>query len=406
MGKRPVFFVTLCLFYGIFCLFGYALFGEGQWIRDLKNTEVWRQNFVFIESLIKGKKFAEEDAARSLVWVGEIRGNDSLLIRDFSSLVFRPAHENEFLKGRNVLLTKAGVHARLWLVDHDTWLEMKPNTLIVLDEIAQSDGSKSILNLNILAGSWGIKNVSESELDQISDQKARENIKKRLESRKLASQGRGPSSQEQLPGIMVKDFMTMKEYQAQSSGLLSEVSNINVSEDAAVNEFWGDSATVEGGSAGGIAQEIEALGKMLENDALNESLEESMEEVPVVAAEPKVERKFKGSHIDLSQVIAAETQYISSAMRSRKESRSPAASAIGLSVALERASSSGTKQFNSALSQVLSDYVDLYIERRECGMLLELNENIRSNYPESPQRLEWERQWTSKVQESSCRQIL
>jgi|GEM_PF-2801332 len=451
---KPIVFSILCALYGVLTLLGYVLFSEAQWVRDFKGTSHWSASLGNLESWIKGSSSLSASAPDALVLVGEIRGEDALLVRDFSSLVFRSAHQNEFLSGRNVLLTKDGVHARLWLVDYDTWLEMQPNTLIVLDQSRSELGERPVLNLSVLAGSWNLREIQETEVESIVNPQIREDVKTRRESRKIASQGRDPSStssstgssagKPQLPGIQVQDFVAMKEFESQGAGQLSEARDFKSIEIAQadtknenesgveqgeadfevlppVDSFWGESAQVEGmAKDGGLGSELKTLAKLLEvkneekvlaEPAKQEFVEPLVEEAVVVKAAqesgPKKQSKG-GSLASLDKVFAAETSYIASVIKTGRGGRNPSASSIGLSMALEKASSTSIEstQFNSAMSQVLSDYLDLYLTRGECGMVSELRQNVLSNYAQSSERLNWEKNWSEKVAKSPCRKMI
>jgi hypothetical protein len=420
---------------------GYVLFAESQWARQIRSSSVWRGPLWALESWVKGFERQNDPSLQedSLVIIGEIRGENALLVRDFSSLVFRFARENEVLKGRNVLLTKNGVYARLWLVDYDSWLEMQPNTLIVVDRTPSGTGHASALNLSVLAGSWQLKKVSDSDLESLKTPQLLESVKSRREMRRMASQDRNPSSlsnkELRLPGIQIQDFVKMKEYESLNAGELSEGKEIvalaqrppellgeskAVSSGEALGDpggsLWGTSASIEGAGLGdSLNSELRALAKILETSNMaslssNEAsapVAEDAQRVKVSDTEAPLRHILKGSLKELDRVWLAETYYISSVLKAREARRAPAASAVALSLALERASSYGSAQeLSPALSQVLTDYLNLYLAKGECGIANELYENVQKNFALSPTRREWERKWAEDVKASQCQSLL
>ena len=361
--SSPTGFLAVCALYALLTLAGYVLLGEAQWVRDLKASKYWTPSLGSLERWIKRGESSDTEHRQSLVTVSKIRGKDALLVRDFSSLVFRSAHQGESLHGRNVFLTKDDVEAQLWLPQYDTWLEMEPNTLIVLDETQDAAGGPAILNINVLAGGWKLRETS-------------------------------PKSK----SLRVRDFVAQKK-SLRAKEISTSRAPVFLSPDTSIEE--GTTANPSLGSQlQSLAKALEVEPEVKPQEAIESEAprKPASVQVPVIAFKQKSRKKP-----NIESMLWAETTYISSTMRLRGNKRAPASMGLGLSVALEQASS-GTRSdiFNPAQSQILKEYLEIYLKQGECERVKDLFENVRASYRPSPVLADWENYVVERGQKSSC----
>jgi hypothetical protein len=363
-------FVAVCTLYALLTLAGYILLGEAQWVRDLKASRYWTPSLSSLERWIKRGESSDAERRQSLVTVTKIRGKDALLVRDFSSLVFRSAHQGESLHGRNVFLTKDEVEAQLWLPQYDTWLEMEPNTLIVLDETQDAAGGPAILNINVLAGGWKLRETS-------------------------------PKSK----SLRVRDFVAQKK-SLRAKETSASRAPVLLSPDTAIEEGTTTNPT--------LGSQLQSLAKALEVEPEAKPQVQALEivepeaprkpasvEAPVIALKPKSRKKP-----NIESMLWAETTYISSMMRLRGDKRAPAALALGLSVALEQASSGSRSDiFNPAQSQILKEYLEIYLKQGECERVKDLFENVATSYEHGPVLEDWQNYVIERNQKSKCPEL-
>ena len=360
-STRSVGFIAACALYALLTVAGYVLLGEAQWVRELKASQYWTPSLRALERWIKRGETSAGEQGQSLVKVTQIRGKDALMVRDFSSLVFRAAHQGESLQGRNVFLTKDEVEAQLWLTQYDTWLEMEPNTLIVLNETQDSAGGPAILNINVLAGGWKLRETS-------------------TKSRSLR----------------IHDFVVKKK--SLRTKKASSAQSI-LTQDTAVEEGTSESPTL-GTQLRSLAKALEVTPEAQPQEVLEPvaQREPASVEQKVIAFKPKPRKQS-----NIESMLWAETIYISSAMRLHGDKRAPAALGLSLSVALEKASKGARGDiFNPAQSQILKEYLEIYLKQGECERVKDLFENVRGSYKRGPVLEDWEKHVVARSQKNSC----
>lgn len=390
---------------------GYFMFSESPWSREVRSSTAWQNTLGPLELAIKGHRsvyFAEQDA---LVIVNEIDGHGPLLVRDFSSLVFRSAKEDETLRGRNVLLTNEGVSAQIWLVDYGMRLNMEPNTLIVLDQEQMADGDGGGLNLSVLSGEWDVERIDASAIEEIEDLETRERIQQRQE-RARQQKSRNPASAPQLPGVKINDFVKMEGFQAQEGNLFSteqslapsEAKTLSAVEESVDNELWGDLSSSPFEDS--LEETLDELAESVGEPPVDElaEVEEKKVLTPAELLEIKRRNRPAGALRSVGEIIENETRYISFAIQSKKGGRAPSsmASAVALSVALnESAQSAEQKELSPRLGGVLQQYAELYLDQGECGMARELKDHVSRHFNDSDEKSKWMKAWQASYRRAS-----
>jgi len=365
MKPKSSLFKALCAFYALCLGVGVLLFGEFESVRVLRGHKSISAPLRALEKWIKGEPPASE-ANSGIVRIDSIQGSGSLLVREFSSLVFRTARQNDILRGRNVLMTRAGVSARLWVADHETWLEIEPNTLLVVEQRDEGEGSSEGLVLSFLAGDWKVR----------------------------PSKSRNPASSG--PALEIRDL-------TKTSSLSPPKTPIARTEQEPEQEptgFLAEALGVEQGAPAGpsLSQDLNVLADMLQE---SDSPEKPFAADTVAPQAPPVIVR-SGSLKHLNELFEAETRYIALEIRGAK-GRSPATNHISLSVALADASR-GTQEglFTPELAQVLDDYVKLYIVRDQCSLAGELVDNVVKYYSASKGRDDWQMRKIQQLRNSRC----